>query len=492
MILNATYTINIFIAYHEADQKKLDELRLHLAELNEKNKGYLINKIAVDNTKVNWESTKELLAGADLILLLMSSHSVLSPLFVSDALRQTLVQHEEKDSIVVPIILNTCWWEDTVFKKLDVLPKAGLPIYDSTDVKNELYDQVIDGLGTKLIKIKEYKKELENLFAQKVISANNIFKKWQEKPETLRSALSLFQDAKKYWRDGFSPDKKQIEAYIDICFREIDFNHYAKAAHEAYRAGDLQTCYFNCKDALGLRNDAVVRKLFKELSEQIDATKLAKTKEPFERYLKKAQAYFLTLEWKKAQVNFKLAVEKHQKEFSPTIQVIEHKIEICEREFILANSFDKAQKMYASQQYQRMADVLMTGIREINNKALGRIEYALKLIADLNIAEAYRDHQLNKWGFRNKTNGQVIIAPKYIAAYNFTENLAGVKKWDKWGFIDVEGNEIIPFHYDYVTSFQNGIAQVILKNETWCINHKAERVAADIIMKEVPITDDDK
>ena len=94
--------------------------------------------------------------------------------------------------------------------------------------------------------------------------------------------------------------------------------------------------------------------------------------------------------------------------------------------------------------------------------------------------------------FRRKYPSIFFIAPKYTAAYNFSENLAGVKKWEKWGFIDIEGNEVIPFIYSYVSHFQSGIAQVIIENETYCINHKGERVDADIIEVEVPIDVPDK
>ncbi len=487
MHLKATYTINICMVYHADDQKKLDELRFHLRDLNEKNKGYIINKIWINSLGVNRQETEEILAAADLILLLMSDNSVLSSLFLSDEVKQTLEQHYNKRSVVVPIILNTCWWEDTIFSELEVLPKAGLPIYDSTNVKNELFHQVVEGLGGQLIKIQQYKKDLETLFRHTIEEAETIFNGWQKKPEILRAALPLFQQAKGYWREGFSPNEKKIESYIAVCYREIDFKHYSKAAYEAYKAGDFQTCYFNCKDALDLRDDALLRELYEQVATKLEAIRLAKNKEPFEKALRKAQAYFLALEWQKAEEFFKLSLEKYQAEFEPTEKVILHKIEICRREFVLENSLNEAERLYQTQNYQRMADTLMRGIRDINHDAFYRIDYIVHLIGLLENVEAYRDLRLDQWGFRNKENGTIIIAPKYTAAYNFTENLAGVKKWDKWGFVDIEGNEIIPFKYDYVSSFQNGIAQVIVKRDTWCINHAGETVEADIIRKEVPI-----
>ncbi|MDR0905486.1 MAG: WG repeat-containing protein, partial [Oscillospiraceae bacterium] len=79
------------------------------------------------------------------------------------------------------------------------------------------------------------------------------------------------------------------------------------------------------------------------------------------------------------------------------------------------------------------------------------------------------------WGFVN-TQGIEVIAPQYIFAYDFVDGIALVckgkweekEKWDErdntwgwwseemlWGFIDKEGNEVIPCKYDEIELFQN-------------------------------------
>ncbi|MDR0852743.1 MAG: WG repeat-containing protein, partial [Clostridiales Family XIII bacterium] len=79
------------------------------------------------------------------------------------------------------------------------------------------------------------------------------------------------------------------------------------------------------------------------------------------------------------------------------------------------------------------------------------------------------------WGFVN-TQGIEVIAPQYIFAYDFVDGIALVckgkweekEKWDErdntwgwwseemlWGFIDKEGNEVIPCKYDEIEFFQN-------------------------------------
>ncbi|WMX11997.1 MULTISPECIES: WG repeat-containing protein [unclassified Aureispira] len=496
MHLKATYTLNIFIAYHPKDQVQFEELLHNLEGLDKKNAGYVVNKVWYDGTDLSESgraSIRELTEAADLVLLLMSDNSILSPFFISQELRETLQQHDNEQSIVVPIILNTCWWEDTVFRNLDVLPRAGLPIYDSSNIKNELFDQVVQELDRKLEKVRQRKEELEETFKSKITEAEAIFNNWQKRPGRLRAALPLYKEAVKLWREGFAPDIKIIEAHVDICHREIDFRHYSKAAHEAYKNQDYQTCFFNCKDALDLRDDAVIRRLYNKVKNYLDEIELKEKRAPFEAHLTQGHEYFLALMWKKAKEQYTLALEHYQPNFMPERKIIERKIKICEREAILEFALSEATRLYSIQNYQRMAHVLIDSIQTINHEALYRIEHATKLIGYLQHVEPFLDKKTDKWGFVNNKTHNIIIAPKYTAAYNFSENLAGVKKWERWGFIDIEGNEVIPFLYNYVSHFQNGIAQVIKNGETYCINHKGERVEADVYQVEVPIdTPDDE
>lgn len=482
MNIKATYTLNIFIAYHPKDKDKFEELYLHLLDLNKRNKGYIINKVWYDGDDLSeggQQMIHEMINAADMILLLLSEDSILSPYFSGKALQSCLALHESGKIIVVPIILNTCWWEDTAYRKLEVLPRAGLPIYDSANVKNELFDQVIEELDERLHKIQRAKIELEETFKALLAEANSIFKEWEKEPKRLRAALPLFREALQHWREGFVPHRELLEARIDLCLREIDFRHYARAAQEAYAAQDYQTAYFNCKDALGLRNDAVIRKLFEEVSTALKEEELKVLREPFDKHLEKAQAHFLALEWADAQKEFILALEFYEEEFSPKRPIIQHKIEICRREKILEQSMKEAKTAYKLQKYAKSVDLLLNAIKEVNEDAYDHIGKMIKLVGYLENVSRFMDKKSKRWGFYNSKTNNVIIAPKYIAAYDFSENLAGVKKWDKWGFIDIEGNEVISFRYDFVGHFRHGIAEVIQENETFSINHLGERVEED-------------
>ena len=52
----------------------------------------------------------------------------------------------------------------------------------------------------------------------------------------------------------------------------------------------------------------------------------------------------------------------------------------------------------------------------------------------------------------------------------FSEGLAGVREGIKWGFINKFGEVEIPFIYDSVENFKDGIAFVEIKYEKFYIN----------------------
>ncbi|MEM8719709.1 MAG: WG repeat-containing protein [Cyanobacteria bacterium P01_G01_bin.39] len=53
-----------------------------------------------------------------------------------------------------------------------------------------------------------------------------------------------------------------------------------------------------------------------------------------------------------------------------------------------------------------------------------------------------------------------VIKDDFESAHSFSNGLAAVKKYGKWGYIDKKGNEVIPFQYDDAWSFREGLAAV--------------------------------
>lgn len=50
--------------------------------------------------------------------------------------------------------------------------------------------------------------------------------------------------------------------------------------------------------------------------------------------------------------------------------------------------------------------------------------------------------------------------------YEFNDELAAVKKEDKWGFVNTQGEVVVPCIYDSTYPFSHGVA-VVIRNSEW-------------------------
>ena len=69
------------------------------------------------------------------------------------------------------------------------------------------------------------------------------------------------------------------------------------------------------------------------------------------------------------------------------------------------------------------------------------------------------------WGYLDK-EGNPVIPPRYDEARAFSEGRGLVRSGDVWGFIDKNGEEVIPFQFREARSFTNDWAAVRL-NSSW-------------------------
>lgn len=94
-------------------------------------------------------------------------------------------------------------------------------------------------------------------------------------------------------------------------------------------------------------------------------------------------------------------------------------------------------------------------------------------------------YELQLWGYMDE-NCNIPIYPAYTGAHDFSEGLAAVQKVVdgeyKWGFIDTEGNEVIPFRFSKEPGdFLGGVAVVEKKNgKKTLLNKDGTTVDAEI------------
>jgi hypothetical protein len=63
---------------------------------------------------------------------------------------------------------------------------------------------------------------------------------------------------------------------------------------------------------------------------------------------------------------------------------------------------------------------------------------------------------------------------KYDYIETFSDGLAVVRKYSKYGFVDRAGNEVIPLIYDYAYFFVDGLAAVVKNGKTFTINKQGK------------------
>lgn len=80
-----------------------------------------------------------------------------------------------------------------------------------------------------------------------------------------------------------------------------------------------------------------------------------------------------------------------------------------------------------------------------------------------------------KWGAVNK-EGATVVPFVYEQLRPFSEGVAAFMKGGKLGFVDVKGNEVIKPQYDDVSGFTNGLATVRQGNAAYIINKQGNKV----------------
>lgn len=78
-----------------------------------------------------------------------------------------------------------------------------------------------------------------------------------------------------------------------------------------------------------------------------------------------------------------------------------------------------------------------------------------------------------KWGFLD-INGSEVIPPEYDGVRNFYSGTAAVKKGGKWALIDINGTNITDFIYNDVGDFSEGLAYFVLDNKVGFLNTRGQ------------------
>ena len=143
--------VNLFYCYSHVDEHYRDELQIHLAAL--RNNG-LINEWHDRRIGAGDDLNEEIdkhMESAHIILLLYSRDFINSEACGKEVEKAMLLR-EEKQIVVIPVILRVCPWPDTSVSDLMAVPKDGIAISNWPN-KDEAWQDVYNQIKEKVKKI---------------------------------------------------------------------------------------------------------------------------------------------------------------------------------------------------------------------------------------------------------------------------------------------------------------------------------------------------
>lgn len=137
--------VSVFISYSHADEGLRRELDMHLSVLQQQGiVGSWHDRMI--GAGAEWEGAiNSQLDHARVILLLISANFLASPYCYDVEMKRALQRHEERDALVIPVILRAVALQGTPFSKLQALPKDAKPIMTWPD-RDSAFVDVVEGL----------------------------------------------------------------------------------------------------------------------------------------------------------------------------------------------------------------------------------------------------------------------------------------------------------------------------------------------------------
>lgn len=137
--------VKIFYSYSHADENMRNELEKHLVMLKRQGiiKTWYDRKISA-GSELDSIIDKNL-KDSDIILLLISVDFLSSDYCYDIEMKQALKMHNDKEAIVIPVILRSCDWNDAPFGKLMALPTDAKSVSTWED-KDEAYLSIARGI----------------------------------------------------------------------------------------------------------------------------------------------------------------------------------------------------------------------------------------------------------------------------------------------------------------------------------------------------------
>jgi formylglycine-generating enzyme required for sulfatase activity len=164
--------LDIFISYSHRDEGLKDELvNCHLNPLQREGKIRTWQDRDIEAGAEWAEEIRTNLENADIVLLLITRHFLASDYCYEIEMQRAVQRHCEGTARVIAIILKPCFWQESPFSKLQVLPKDGKPV-TTWDNQDEAFVDVEKGIRRVIDSLNDQRRKAEVAKAQEAEELN--------------------------------------------------------------------------------------------------------------------------------------------------------------------------------------------------------------------------------------------------------------------------------------------------------------------------------
>lgn len=94
-----------------------------------------------------------------------------------------------------------------------------------------------------------------------------------------------------------------------------------------------------------------------------------------------------------------------------------------------------------------------------------------------------------KYGYKDRSTGKTVLKPIYNLAFAFNNGLAQVMIDNKWGYIDIEGNIVVPIKYEATSLFTQGLSLVKLNGKYGYVDTTGKEIITIKYDRAAPFSD---
>ncbi len=138
----------IFISYSSEDIEYLNAFKEAISPLKRLGKAITWDDNDLRGGEIREETIIKNLQEADIIVFLISSKLIATTFIWEKEMPLALKRHQNKEAVVIPIILRPCDWTNLPIAKLNAFPRKGVPITDKKEwgSEDEAWTEVVMGI----------------------------------------------------------------------------------------------------------------------------------------------------------------------------------------------------------------------------------------------------------------------------------------------------------------------------------------------------------